>query len=201
MKIVIVGAGGAVGKPAFDELSRRHEVIAVGRNSGDIKADIEDVESIRAMYAVTGKVDAVVSAVGHGHFGPVDGMTGEQFMKGIDHKVLPQVNLVLEGIPFVNDGGSFTLTSGVLNRDPIRGGACAAAANGALDGFVLGAAVDMPRGIRINSVSPEVLEVSRERYDGFFRGHHHVSSEAVALAYSKAVEGCQSGQVYTVDFG
>ncbi len=201
MKIVIVGAGGAVGKPAFDELSRRHEVIAVGRKSGDIKADIEDVESIRAMYAVTGKIDAVVSAVGHGHFGPVDGMTAEQFMKGINHKVLPQVNLVLEGIPFVNDGGSFTLTSGVLNRDPIRGGACAAAANGALDGFVLGAAVDMPRGIRINSVSPEVLEVSRERYDGFFRGHYHVSNQAVALAYSKAVEGCQSGQVYTVDFG
>ena len=66
---------------------------------------------------------------------------------------------------------------------------------------MLGAAVDMPRGIRINSVSPEVLEVSRERYDGFFRGHFHVSNEAVALAYSKAVEGCQTGQVYTVDFG
>ncbi len=201
MKIIIVGAGGAVGKPAFDELSRRHEVIAVGRSSGDIQADIEDVESIRAMYAATGQVDAVVSAVGHGHFGPVDGMTGEQFMKGINHKLLPQVNLVLEGIAYMRDGGSFTLTSGVLNRDPIRGGASAAAANGALDGFVLGAAVDMPRGIRINSVSPEVLEVSRERYDGFFRGHYHVSNEAVALAYSKAVEGCQTGQVYTVDFG
>ena len=201
MKIVIVGAGGAVGKPAFDELSQRHELIAVGRSSGDIQANIEDIESIRAMYAAIGKVDAVVCAVGHGHFGPVDGMTGEQFMKGIDHKVLPQVNLVLEGIAFMNDGGSFTLTSGVLNRDPIRGGACAAAANGALDGFVLGASVDMPRGIRINSVSPEVLEVSRERYDGFFRGHYHVSNEAVAMAYSKAVEGCQTGQVYTVDFG
>ncbi len=201
MKIIIVGAGGAVGKPALDELSRRHEIISVGRSSGDIQADIEDVESIRAMYAATGQVDAVVCAVGHGHFGPVDGMTGEQFMKGINHKVLPQVNLVLEGIAYMRDGGSFTLTSGVLNRDPIRGGASAAAANGALDAFVRGAAVDMPRGIRINSVSPEVLEVSRERYDGFFRGHFHVSNEAVALAYSKAVEGCQTGQVYTVDSG
>ena len=99
----------------------------------------------------------------------------------------------------MNDGGSFTLASGVLNRDPIRGGSCAAAANGAIDGFVVGAAVDMPRGIRINAVSPEVLEVSREKYDGFFRGHVHVSNEAVALAYSKAVEGCLSGQVLIVD--
>jgi NAD(P)-dependent dehydrogenase (short-subunit alcohol dehydrogenase family) len=199
MRIMVIGATGAVGKCAVDELSARHEVISVGRSSGDIKVDIEDVESIRAMYREAGKVDAVVSAVGHGHFGAVHEMSTEQFMKGINHKVLPQVNLVLEGFDFVNDGGSFTLTSGVLNRDPIPGGSCAAAANGALDGFVLGAAVDMPRGIRINAVSPEVLEVSRQKYDGFFRGHVHVSNEAVGLAYSKAVEGCLNGQVFVVD--
>ena len=199
MKIIVIGANGAVGKTAVDALAPRHEVVAVGRSSGDVQADIEDVDSIRAMYQQIGKVDAVVSAVGHGHFGAVHEMTSEQFMKGINHKVLPQVNLVLEGFDYVNDGGSFTLTSGVLNRDPIRGGSCAAAANGALDGFVLGASVDMPRGIRINAVSPEVLEVSREKYDGFFRGHVHVSNEAVGLAYSKAVEGCLSGQVLIVE--
>lgn len=199
MKVIVIGANGAVGKTAVEALSARHEIIKVGRSSGDLQADIEDVDSIRAMYQQTGKVDAVVSAVGHGHFGAVDQMTTEQFMKGINHKVLPQVNLVLQGFDYINDGGSFTLTSGVLNRDPIPGGSCAAAANGALDGFVLGAAVDMPRGIRINCVSPEVLEVSREKYDGFFRGHVHVSNEAVGLAYSKAVEGCLSGQVFIVD--
>ncbi|MCP4333873.1 MAG: short chain dehydrogenase [Gammaproteobacteria bacterium] len=199
MKVIVIGANGAVGKAAVDELSARHEIIAVGRSSGDIQADIEDVDSIRAMYQQAGKVDAVVSAVGHGYFGAVHEMTSEQFMKGINHKLLPQVNLVLEGFDFINDGGSFTLTSGVLNRDPIPGGSCAAAANGALDGFVLGAAVDMPRGIRINAVSPEVLEVSRQKYDGFFRGHVHVSSADVGLAYSKAVEGCLTGQVFIVD--
>ena len=199
MKVIVIGANGAVGKAAADELSARHEIIGVGRSSGDIQADIEDVDSIRAMYQQAGKVDAVVSAVGHGHFGAVHEMTSEQFMKGINHKLLPQVNLVLEGFDFINDGGSFTLTSGVLNRDPISGGSCAAATNGALDGFVLGAAVDMPRGIRINAVSPEVLEVSRQKYDGFFRGHVHVSSADVGLAYSKAVEGCLTGQVFIVD--
>ena len=199
MKIIIVGASGAIGKAAVDALSARHEIIAVSRSSGDISVDIEDVDSIRNLYQKVGKVDAVVSAVGHGHFGAVHDMNSEQFMKGINHKVLPQVNLVLEGFAYMNDGGSFTLTSGVLNRDPIPGGASAAAANGAIDGFVLGAAVDMPRGIRINAVSPEVLEVSRERYEGFFPGHVHVSSEAVGLAYSKSVEGCLNGQVFIVD--
>lgn len=201
MKVIVVGASGAVGKAAADALALRHEVIRVNRSSGDVTMDIEDVGSIRSMYRQVGKVDAVVSAVGHGHFGAVHEMTGEQFMKGINHKVLPQVNLVLEGFDYINDGGSFTLTSGVLNRDPIRGGSCAAAANGALDAFVYGASVDMPRGIRINSVSPEVLEVSRQKYDGFFHGHYHVSNEAVGLAYCKAVEGCLSGQVLIVDYG
>jgi NAD(P)-dependent dehydrogenase (short-subunit alcohol dehydrogenase family) len=154
MKIVIVGATGTVGRTAVDALSGRHEVIRVGRTSGDVQMDIEDIDSIRAMYQEVGRVDAMVSAVGHVHFGPVHEMTGEQFMIGVHQKLLPQVNLVLEGINNVNDNGSFTLTSGVTNRDPIPGGSCAAAANGALDGFVKGAAVDMPRGIRINAVSP-----------------------------------------------
>ena len=199
MKIIIVGATGTVGKTAVNALSGRHEVIRVGKTSGDVQMDIEDIDSIRAMYEQVGKVDAVVSAVGHVHFGPVHEMTSDQFMEGINGKVLPQVNLVLAGLDYVNDDGSFTLTSGVTNRDPIRAGSCAAAANGALDGFVTGAAVDMPRGIRINAVSPEVLEACREAYDGFFPGHVHVSNEAVGLAFCKAVEGCLSGQIIIVE--
>ena len=194
MRIIIVGATGAVGKTAVDALSDRHEIIRVGRSGGDLKTDVNDIDSIRKMYADVGEFDAVISALGSVHFGPVDEMNSEQFMTGLNFKVLPQVNLVLEGIDRISDGGSFTLTSGVINRDPIRGGSCAAATNGAIDGFVAGAAVDMPRGIRINAVSPEILESCREAYDGFFPGHVHVSNEAVGLAYVKAVEGCRSGQ-------
>lgn len=198
MKIVVVGAAGAVGRTAVEALGTRHDIIRVGRKSGDLKMDIGDIDSIRAMYREVGKVDAVVSAVGTVHFGPVDQMSSEQFMSGIHGKVLPQVNLVLEGIDFVLDGGSFTLTSGVTNRIPVRGGSDASAANGALDGFVVGAAVDMPRGIRINAVSPDVLESCREVYAGYFPGHKHVSDAAVGQAFCTAVEGCQSGQVIIV---
>lgn len=199
MRVVIVGAAGFVGRTAVEALSGRHDIISVGKSSGDVQMDIEDIDSIRAMYQQVGKVDAVVSAIGHVPFGPVHQMNGGHFMEGILGKALPQVNLVLEGFDFVTDRGSFTITSGVTNRDPIPGGSLAAAANGALDGFVRGAAVEMPRGIRINAVSPEVLEACREDYDGFFRGHVHVSDEAVGLAFSKAVEGCLSGQVFIVE--
>ena len=198
MKIIVVGANGAVGQTAVHAFGNRHEIIAVGRTSGDIQIDIEDQESVRSMYRQVGNVDAVVSAVGHGHFGTISEMSSDQFMMGINHKVLPQVNLVLAGIEHINDGGSFTLTSGVLNRDPISGGSCAAAANGAIDGFIVGAAVDMPRGIRINAVSPGLLQASVDRYDGFFPGHEPVSSERVGLAFCKSVEGAITGQVIVV---
>ena len=194
MKVIVIGGGGAVGRPIVDALKDNNEVIVVGRSSGDVRADIENVEGIRSMFEQTGNVDAVVSAVGHGHFGPVSEMSGEQWMKGILYKALPQVNVVLEGMSHVNDGGSFTLTSGVLNRDPIAGGACGAAANGAIDSFVLGASVEMPRGIRINSVSAALLENSTERFDGFFPGHIPVSLDKVGMAYKKCVEGVINGQ-------
>lgn len=199
MKIIVVGAEGTIGSVACAELSPRHDIIKVGRNSGDIHADIADRASIEAMYKKTGKVDAVVSAVGSVHFGPLTDFTEDQFMLGLTNKVMGQVNLVLAGFDHVNDGGSFTLTSGVLDRDPIRMGAGAAAANGALGGFVVGAAIEMPRGQRINVVSPGLLEASAKKYEGFFPGHEPIPSHRVGLAYAKSVEGAITGQVIIVE--
>jgi len=99
----------------------------------------------------------------------------------------------------IADCGSFTLTSGVLDRDPIRMGTSAATANGALAGFVTGAAIEMPRGLRINVVSPGMLDVSAPRYGAWFQGHKPVSSQDVGLAYAKCVEGALTGQVVIVD--
>lgn len=199
MKIILIGASGDIGKAAHAELSPRHEVISVGRNSGDIQADLSDRKSIALMYKKTGRVDAVVSTAGNVHFGPLAEFTEDQFMLGLTDKVMGQINLVLEGLDYINDNGSFTLTTGVLNRDPIRMGSGAATANGAIDGFVVGAAIEMPRGIRINTVSPGLLDVSEERYGSFFPGHERVSARRVGLAYTKSLEGLGTGQVIIVE--
>lgn len=198
MRILLVGASGTVGKAAAEALSRRHEIVRAGRTTGDVAADLMNEDQVRAMYAKLGKVDAVVACAGHVHFGPVDSMTPEQFRKGLNDKLMGQVNLVLLGMDHVNDGGSFTLTSGILDRDPIRQGANAAAVNGAIGGFVKGAAIEMPRGIRINAVSPGLLAESEAKYDGYFPGHEPVSSARVGLAFVKSVEGALTGQVFTV---
>ena len=197
MRVLLVGASGTVGQAAAGGLAR-HQIIRAGRSSGDVTVDLTSGDSIRAMYQTVGKVDAVVAAAGHVHFGPLVGMTAAQFRKGLDDKLMGQVNLVLLGLDHVNDGGSFTLTSGVLDRDPVRQGANAAAVNGALGAFVKAAAIEMPRGIRINAVSPGLLEESVEAFDGFFPGHEPVSSARVGLAYAKSVDGALTGEVIIV---
>ena len=199
MKILIIGASGDVGSAARSELSPRHEIVTAGRSSGDIQVDIADRASIEEMYRQTGKVDAVISAVGAVHFGPLTEFTEEQFMLGLTNKLMGQVNVVLAGLGHVHDGGSFTLTSGLLDRDPIRMGVGAATANGALGGFVVGAAIEMPRGLRVNVVSPGMLDVSVERYGRWFAGHVPVSSAHVGLAYAKSVEGALTGKVIIVE--
>ena len=131
MRILIVGATGTVGKAAAAELGRRHEIIRAGRTSGDVTVDLMDEASIRAMFKTAGKLDAVVATAGHTHFGPLAKMTAADFRKGLDDKLMGQINLTLIGQHLLNDNGSITLTSGVLDRDPIRQGANAAAVNGA----------------------------------------------------------------------
>jgi NAD(P)-dependent dehydrogenase (short-subunit alcohol dehydrogenase family) len=199
MRILVVGAEGTIGKAAISDLAKRHEIISAGRSSGKIKVDVKDEASVLAMFKAAGKVDAVITTTGHTHFGPVAEMTPEQFRNGINDKLMGQINVALIGMHHVADGGSITMTSGVTNRDPIRKGANTAAVNGALDDFAFSAAIEMPRGLRINVVSPGLLEESAAKYDGFFPGHEPVSSARVGIAYTKAVESALNGQVIVVE--
>lgn len=195
MRILVVGGAGMVGKAAIARLTKGHEIIVAGRTSGDVQVDLMDEASIAAMYEKLGKVDAVVACTGHSHFGPLKDMTPAQFLGGLKDKLMGQISLVLLGHNHVKDAGSFTLTSGILTREPIRQGSNAAAIDGAIDSFVISAAVEMPRGIRINAVSPGLLASAALKYTGFFPGHRAVSDGEVGLAYVKSIEGAVNGQV------
>jgi len=198
MRILLIGASGTIGGAVRAELSLRHEVVAAGRDGADIRVDIASPESIADMYRAAGKVDAVVNAAGAAYFGPLAGMTPENNDLSIQSKLRGQINLVLLGLEHVNDGGSFTLITGVTMDDPIAGGASAAMACGAIRAFVQAAACEMPRGIRINNVSPTVVAESIGVYGPYFPGFRSVPAADVALAFRKSVEGVQTGQTYTV---
>jgi NAD(P)-dependent dehydrogenase (short-subunit alcohol dehydrogenase family) len=198
MRVVLVGASGTIGQAVARELGERHEIVRVGRSSGAVAMDITDAASIRKGFETIGRCDAVVCAAGKVQFGPLERMGEADYAVGLKDKLMGQVNLVLIGREFVADGGSFTLTSGVLSHDPIRAGSSASMVNGAIDAFVRAAAIELPRGLRVNAVSPGVLVESMDAYGPFFRGHEPVPAARVALAYAKSVEGARSGQVFEV---
>ncbi|CEK11105.1 short chain dehydrogenase [Legionella hackeliae] len=198
MKIIVIGASGTIGQAIVAELQPRHEIITAGFSSGDINVDISDKTSIEIMFKKIQHVDAVVLATGSVHFGEFMQMHEDEFNVGLKNKLMGQVNTVLIGRHYLNEGGSFTLTSGILSNDPIRYGASASMVNGALDSFVIAAAIEMPRKQRINCVSPTVVTEAMEKYAPYFRGYEPVSAARVALAYSKSVEGLQTGKIYQV---
>ena len=197
-KILLIGASGTIGQAVLANLGARHDVITVGRSSGMHQADLAQPASLAALFAAAGKVDAIVSTAGNVHFGPLAEMTAEQFHIGLQDKLLGQVQLALLGQRYLNDGGSITLISGILGTEPIRNGASATAVNAAIEGFVAAAAIELPRGLRINAVSPTVLTESMGTYGPFFPGFEPVPAARAALAYQRSVEGAQTGRVYRV---
>lgn len=201
MNILVVGGTGTIGQAVVNELKQRHTVIVAGHTHGDIQVDINQPESIEHMYqSLQAGIDAVVATTGKVQFAKLSAMTAKDYEVGLRSKLMGQVNLVLIGMRYVNEGGSFTLTSGILNHDPIVTGSSAAMVNGALDGFVKSAAIEIGLNRRINAVSPTVITESMPKYAAYFRGYEPVSAASVALAYSKSVEGAQTGQIYRVGY-
>lgn len=198
MKIIVVGGTGTLGRAVVRALGERHEVVSVGRTSDEHRVDITDTESVTALFKSIGSVDAIVSTAGSLHFGALADTTPEQFNQGLQDKLLGQVRLALIGQHYLNDGGSITLTSGIVAQEPIRNGSNATTVNAAIEAFATAAAVELPRGLRINVVSPTYVDESAEVYGPFFPGFESVPVAKVALAYVRSIEGPQTARTYRV---
>lgn len=198
MKIIVVGGKGVVGSAIVKELSSRHQVIIASRTKGDVVCDISSEESIRAMFTQVGTVDAVVCAAGKVHFEDVSQMTAAKYQVGLNNKLMGQVNLVLIGTQFMKEKGSFTLISGVIGLENVKSGSSAAMVNRGIEGFVKGVYFEMPKQIRINAVCPTILTESLPLYGSLFAGFTPVPAAQVAKAFSKSIEGSETGEIYTV---
>jgi NAD(P)-dependent dehydrogenase (short-subunit alcohol dehydrogenase family) len=203
LRILLIGAGGELGRAVASELGARHEIISAGRNSGDVRIDISDPASIVAGLKAAGPLDAVACAAGSVNFHPLEAIAvapieTSSYGLGLIDKVMGQVNLALAARDVLRDFGSITLIAGVLSEHPIVAGSSASMVNGAIEAFARAAAIELPRGLRINAVSPTVFEESMSGYGPFFRGFDPVPVARAARAFSRSIEGRQTGQVYKV---
>jgi NAD(P)-dependent dehydrogenase (short-subunit alcohol dehydrogenase family) len=154
---------------------------------------LADAKSIQRLYSEVGRINAVVIAAGQAAFRPLPQLTDADFALGITNKMMGQVNLVRCGIESVIDGGSFTLTSGILSRHPMPGGAAISMVNAGLEGFVRAAALELPRGVRINAIAPgwvreTLVAMNMDPNPG-------IPAAQVAETYLKAIEGSMTGQI------
>jgi NAD(P)-dependent dehydrogenase (short-subunit alcohol dehydrogenase family) len=191
MKIVVVGASGTIGKAVADALAPRHEVVRASRH-GPVVVNLEDPASLRRLFESVRAVNAVVCCAGNAAFRPLAWLTDADFQLGLQSKLMGQVNLTRVAVDHLADEGSITLTSGVLAHEPMPGGAAISMVNAALEGFVVGASIELPRGLRLNVVSPPwmtetLLALKMDPSVG-------IPAAACARAYVAAVEGKAQGE-------
>lgn len=191
MKIVVFGATGTIGKAVAEALAARHEVVRVSRH-GPVRADLEDPSSVRKVLESLNGLDAVVCCAGSAAFRPLARLEDADLQLGLRSKLMGQVNLVRAAMDLLKDGGSITLTSGVLAREPAPGGVAISMVNAAVEAFAAAAALELPRGLRVNVVSPPwiaetLVALKMDPSKG-------ISAAACARAYVAAVEGKQNGQ-------
>ncbi|MCW3062797.1 MAG: short chain dehydrogenase [Capsulimonas sp.] len=193
MRILVIGASGTIGGPVADALAERHEVLRAARTHGDYHVDISQPESIVQLFESVGEIDALVSVAGSARFKSLEQLTDEDLAFSLANKLMGQVNLVRFGLKSVHDGGSITLTTGVLASEPIPGAAALSLVNGGLESFARAAALDLPRGVRINIVSPPwvsetLVAMGRDGAEG-------MPAAKVAAAYVASVEGTDTGKI------
>ncbi len=195
MKIVIVGASGTMGKYLASVLEKEnHEVIRASRSSEEIQVDTTSTKSIEEMFVRIGTFDALISTAGETFVGPWKNLNDQTFKKGIEGKMMGQINLVLIGQHYINPKGSFTLITGALTHEPQINFANASAANGAVEGFVKAAAIELPNGIRINAVSPTVIENSPQ-YFPYFPGEIPTTMKQLEFGFKKSLFGSVTGHI------
>ncbi|WP_051927554.1 short chain dehydrogenase [Ruegeria halocynthiae] len=190
-KIIIIGASGTIGRPTtakFKELG--YEVITVGRNSGDVRANLLDSNSIKAMFEQTGKVDALLNLGGEAPFATIEEVTDQQ-VDDLADAARGTINLVRYGLNYLNDGGVFVMTTGSTVLDPIPAAAVTTFLGAGVNGFVRAAALSLPREQRINCVLPPLVKETAEMMG--VPGEWIPSAE-VANWYVEAVEDARNGQ-------
>ena len=193
MRILVVGASGTIGRAVVSALAG-NEIIAASRNNAAVAVDMANPASIQAMYRHVGRIDAVISAAGQAKFAPLVQLSDADFRFCLDNKLMGQVNLVRFGFEHLSDGGSFTLTSGVLAGSPMRGSGAISLVNAGIEGFARAAAMEAPRGIRVNVVSPPwvretLVALKMDPSNG-------LPAEAVARSYVRSVTGAETGQTF-----
>ena len=107
-------------------------------------------------------------------------------------KFMAQINLVRIGTSYARDGASFTLSSGFLSDYPNPASAATGPFNAAVDAFARTVGPLLPRGMRLNVVSPAPVVLPQQTDRGM------VTAEQAAAGYVQSIEGRMNGEILRI---
>ena len=198
MKILIIGGQGTIGKRVSAYFSKDNQLSIAGRSGGDYTVDLEDSNSVSALFSEIKGLDAIICTAGEAKWAPFDALSEEDYYIGIKSKLMGQVNIVRMGSKVLNPGGSITLTTGILADDPVPMTTSAAMVNGAIHSFVKAVALELENGIRVNAVASGLVEDAVEKYSDYFPGHHPIPMDKMLRGYIRSVEGKGNGEIIRI---
>ena len=127
---------------------------------------------------------------GDSAFKPYETLNDSDFELGAERKLVAQFRIVRLAEKYLADNGSVTLTSGYLSHYPNPFSLATGPFNAAIDTFVQQAANHLPRGLRVNVVSPAPVVEPAQLKKGV------VSAAQVAEYFVQSIEGQATGTVF-----
>ncbi len=177
--VVIGGASGigfAVAQAALREgaqvvvaSSQEARVQAAAAQLGDgatgAAVDVNDEASLAGFFARVGPFDHLAFTAGDwggSLFAPTRDLDLAAAQAGFTVRFWGALAAVKHACPTLRDGGSITLTSGMLAHRPMKGAPVATAVGGAVEHLTRGLAVDLAP-LRVNAVCPGIVLTERTR--------------------------------------
>lgn len=191
--VVITGGNSGIGLAAAQEFKQQGAKVAIfGRNAatlteaadqigGDVltvQGEVTQMADLERLFAETaahlGKVDALFVNAGVGKFAPVEGVSEELFDEMMNVNFKGAFFTIQKALPHMNDGAAIVLNTSINATIGMPNTSIYAASKAAMSSLVRTLSADLlPRGIRVNAVSPGPIETP-------FVGRTGLPAEAVA---------------------
>lgn len=174
----------ASGKDGADRLVA--DITAAGGKAVAIGADISKPADITRLFAESekafGKLDILVNNAGVFKFSPLEDVEAEEFHRQFTINVLGTILSTKEALRHFNPaGGSVINLSSIVGQGAIAGSVIYSATKGAIDTATRVLAAELgPRGIRVNAISPGMVETEGTHAAGFIGSDLQKHSEATA---------------------
>lgn len=147
------------------------EIESTGAKALSVRADVRDKSEVDQLIKSTmdrfGRLDILVNNAGIYQFAKIEDTTEELYHRQFDINVLGPLLVTGAAVPFLREGGSIINISSFVTRILPSESAIYSGTKGAMDAITGVLSRELgPRGIRVNSVNPGLIETDGTHANG-----------------------------------